>query len=370
MLTRLDRRALLARTLAAAGWGLSTALLAACNQAAPAQPTASTKPAEAKPAAVAASPAPAAKAPAAQGPLAKIIYAMVGYNPFHIGFVVGTEKPELMHKHGIEIEIIRTGSGPNSMQALLGGSVHIAGVSAEAIWPAQDREPDVKQIMAYIVGTPYALLVNPEIKKIAELKGKTLGATAIRGGADVTAMRVMLLENGIKDGDFDVVVVGSIAERTAAMKAGTVMAVCSLEPQISQLKDAGFPELDDANNYPMLRNVQTGLLAAKKSWYEPRMDDMVRFMRGFLEITKWIYDPKNRDETITFIARTHQVETKYAANAFDRHFVKSQTAPLNLRIDLKMIEQVAVNQRRIGAPNIPTEFEKYIDNRMVERALA
>ena len=39
-------------------------------------------------------------------------------------------------------------------------------------------------------------------------------------------------------------------------------------------------------------------------------------------------------------------------------------------VDLKMAEQHADNQKRVGNTNVPTDFTKLIDNTLVEKALA
>lgn len=392
MRTTIDRRVFLRRAVIAAGLGLAIPLGAACTPtaapsptAAPARPTEAAKPAEkpaekpaapaaqpavspvAQPAAPAAAASPAA-APATPAGVTKVSYGIVSYNPFHIAIIVGTEKPELMRKYGIEIDLILTGSAPAAVQAIVGGSMNMTTATAESAWVAQDKTPGLMQIAAVSVGYPYSLLVRPEIKAISDLKGKPVGSTSVWGSADTTAMRMLLLQNGLQNGDFNVLPVGSIAERAAALKAGTIMGCAQIEPQTSALADQGFPELDNADNYPDLKGLQGIIVMAKKDWYEPNMAAAVAFFKGWLEITRWIYDPKNRDETIAIMGKTMKVDTKYATNTYERHIVKSKTPPLDLRVDPALMARMADLQRKIGLENVPTEFAKYIDNSIVEKA--
>ena len=218
-------------------------------------------------------------------------------------------------------------------------------------------------------GTPYILVVNPDIKKVTDLKGKTIGASAVKGGADTTAAQILLLENGLKEGDYSIVQVGSVAERTAAMKAGTISACAQQEPQTTQLKEAGFAELDDADNYPPLKNVQSVISISKKSWYQANQDTAVSFVKAWIDTTKWLYDPKNKDELLGIMVKTMKVEQQAAENAYQRWWIKTQTAPLSPKVDQKMAEQHADNQKRVGNTNVPTDFAKFIDNSLVEKAL-
>ena len=375
-----DRRTFLRRALAAAGWGLAVPLFAACAPAAAPSPTAAPAPKPAgpapaaSPAAAPAAPAPAASpaaaAPATPASVTKVSYGIVSYNPFHIVIIVGTEKPELMRQHGVEIDLLLTGSAPAAVQAIVGGSMNMTTATMESAWAAQDKSPGLYQIADVSVGYPYSLIVNPEIKRATDLKGKPVGSTSVWGGADTTALRMLLYENGLNNGDFNVIPVGSIAERAAAMKAGTVMGVVQIEPQTSLLIDQGFVELDNADNYPELKGLQSITVLGKKDWYEPNMATAVAFFQGWLDITKWVYDPANKDEVIAIMAKTMKVDTKYAANTYERHLVKSKTAPTDLRVDLEAMARMADLQRKIGLENVPTEFAKYVDNSVVEKAQA
>ena len=376
-----DRRTFLRNAIGALGWGLAVPLFAACAPASTPSPTAAPakpaeskpaeaakpadKPAESKPADKAAAPA---AAPAAGGNVTKVSYACASINPYHIIAVLGTEKPDLMRKHGVEIDVVIANNSPNSVNALVSGSVNLAAVTPESAWPAQAQQPDVMQIIGAANGTPYVFVVNPDIKKVTELKGKTIGASAVKGGADTTASQILLLENGLKEGDYSIVQVGSVAERTAAMKAGTIAGCAQLEPQATQLRDAGFIELDDADNYPPLKNVQSLVVIAKKSWYDNN-PAALGFGRAWIDVTKWLYDPNNKNELLEIMVRTMKVDQKAAENAYNRWWVKTQTAPVAPRVDAKMAAQHAENQKKVGNTNVPTDFAKLIDNSLIEKAI-
>jgi ABC-type nitrate/sulfonate/bicarbonate transport system substrate-binding protein len=382
MSARLDRRTFLRRAVGAAGWGLALPLFAACQQAAaPAKPTEAPKPAAeptkpaaapaAQPAASPAAPAAAATAvaPAAPTKVTKVSYAFASVNPYHYVAVIAAEKPDLPRKFGIEFDLVTTTNSPNAVNALVGGSVDVAVSTPDSVWPAQDKAPDVKQLMATADGTPYALIVQPEIKKAADLKSKTLGASAVRGGADTTAIKVMLFENGLKEGDYTIVQAGAVSDRTQAMKAKSIQGLAQLEPQATLLRDEGFPEIDNADYYPALKNVHSIVLSAKKSWYEGNAEVAVNFVRAWMDITKWIYDPKNKDEIIAISKKTMSVGDKPAENGYNLHVVKSKTVSQDLRINEKYMQQFIDNLKKAGGENLPTDPMKYVDGSLVEKAL-
>src|SRR5262249_50272876 len=115
----------------------------------------------------------------------------------------------------------------------------------------------------------------------------------------------------------------------------------------------------DALNYPSLKGVQTLVILSKKSWYEANLDVAVGWAKAWAEITKWIYDPKNKDEVIQILVRTGKVEQQPAANAYDYWVGKGKLYPTDLKVDLKMAQQMAENQKKIGMENVPTEVTRY-----------
>ncbi|HEY3059131.1 MAG TPA: ABC transporter substrate-binding protein [Chloroflexota bacterium] len=312
--------------------------------------------------------APVTTAPAAAKAVSKLTYALASVNGLHFVATVASEKPDLPHKFGIELELVTTTNSPNAVNALIGGSVDIAGATPDSAWPAQEKAPDMKQIGALADGTPYVLLAQPEIKKAAELKGKTLGASAIRGGADTTAIRIMLVENGLAESDYTIVQAGAISDRTAAMKARSIQAVAQIEPQATLLRDEGFPEIDNANNYPALKGVHSIVLLAKKSWYDANGETAGNVIKAFDSVTKWIYDPANKAELLAITKKTMGATDKSAEAVYNLHVV-SKSVSADLRIREMYMQQFLENQKKSGAENLPTDPMKYVDNSLVERAL-
>jgi NitT/TauT family transport system substrate-binding protein len=350
MSPRQDRRSFLRQAIGAAGAGLVVPLLAACTPTAP-QPAA----------------APTT-APAAGSGVTKVSYAYASPNGLHFVATLGGEKPDLPHMFGIEFDLLTTTNAPNAVNALVGGSVNVAAVTPDSAWPAQDKAPDAKQLFAVADGTPYVLLAQPDIKKASELKGKTLGVSALVGGADTTAMKIILLENGVTPSDYTLVQAGAISDRTAGMKAKTIDALAQLEPQATILRDAGFPEIDNANNYPALKGVHTIVLMSRTNWYQNNPDLAANFLRAWDAVTRWIYDPANKDEVIAIAKKTMGGSDAGAQAVYNLHVV-SKAVSQNLRINEKYMQQFVENQRRAGAANLPTDAMKYVDNSLVARVL-
>jgi NitT/TauT family transport system substrate-binding protein len=345
-----DRRTFLRQAIGVASAGFVVPLLAACSQPA------------GSPA------APATGAPAAVKSVTKVSYAFASVNGFHIVADIGNEKQDLAHKFGIEFDLLTTTNSPNAVNALVGGSVDVAAATPDSAWPAQDKAPDVKQLFAISDGTPYVLLAQPEIKKASDLKGKTLGVSAIVGGADTTALKVMLTENGLAEADYTMVQAGAISDRTAAMKAKSIDALAQLEPQATLLRDAGFPEIDNGNNYPALKGIHSVVLLSKKNWYEGNAETAANFIRAWDAITKWIYDPANKAEILAISKKTMGGTDQGVEAVYNLH-VTGKSVTQNVRINEKYMQQFVDNQKKAGAQNLPADAMKYVDSSLVDKVL-
>jgi ABC-type nitrate/sulfonate/bicarbonate transport system substrate-binding protein len=307
-------------------------------------------------------------APSAGASVTKVSYAYASPNGFHLVATVGGEKPDLARKFGIEFDLLTTTNSPNAVNALMGGSVNVAAATPDSAWPAQDKAPDAKQLIAVAEGTPYVLIAQPEIKKTADLKGKTLGVSALSGGADTTAIRIMLAEAGLTANDYTLVQAGAISDRTAAMKAKSIDAVANLEPQASLLRDSGFVEIDNGNNYPTLKGVCSIILLSKTGWYQANPEVAANFLRSWDAITRWIYDPANKAEVLAIAKKTMGGTEVGAEGLYNLHIV-SKSITQNLRINEKLIQQFVDNLRKVGAENLPTDAMKYVDSSLVAKTL-
>jgi NitT/TauT family transport system substrate-binding protein len=356
MSMRHDRRTFLKRAIGTAGAGLVVPLFAAC---APPPPS---------PATAGQSSAAPTTAPAAVAGITRVSYAYASPNGLHFVATVGNEKPDLMHKFGLEFDLLTTTNSPNAVNALVGGSVNVAAATPDSAWPAQEKAPDVKQLFSVAEGTPYVLIAQPEFKKASELKGRTLGVSALSGGADTTALRIMLHENGLAPSDYTFVQAGAIADRTAAMKAKAVDALAQLEPQATLLRDGGFVEIDNGNNYPALKGVHSIVLLSKQNWYQANPDLAANFVRAWDAVTKWIYDPANKDEILAISKKAMGGTDKGAEGVYNLH-VMARSVSQNLRINEKFMQQFLDNQKKAGAENLPADAMKYVDSSLVSKVL-
>lgn len=309
----------------------------------------------------------AATAAGATAKIDTITYGLVSWNPLHWVVMVGTAKGHF-ERHGVKLDIPLTGSSGAAVQAMIGGSLNMTTTSPGAAFLAQDKAPEMKQIISIYDRTPYSLVVNPDIKKIDDLRGKVLGGTGVKTGADTEAMRVLLNRHGFEDPrDYTVAPVGSVRERTQAILAKTIWGVMQMEPYTSVLKEKGMVELARAADYPALKVCQIVSVVSMRSWYTANQDVVIRFMKGWAEATDWLYDPRNKAEAIKVLADRMKVEEKDAATTYRVFVEELKGFPAQGRFNLEAMRQAVDNMKIIGG-SPPADVARYVDASLLEKA--
>lgn len=252
----------------------------------------------------------------AQG--AKMNVGQAGVNP-GAGLFVIAEKENLYKKHGLDVSIVKTNTTA-AVQAMLGGSMQMAtGAGAAAFVTATlEGAPPFVLVGSWVNVFPYKIMAQKDIKKIADLKGKTGHVGAPFGTIPDTALRFAL--NRLKiDPEKDVKLIqhssADPASILAAMEKGDVQFGIFAPP---------FDLIAEKRGYEMLLALpalgipwqQNGELLPR-SYLKTNRDNVVRFMRATAEAMRFFFEQK--EKTISYMApylgRSRE-ETEYAYNMY------------------------------------------------------
>ena len=262
----------------------------------------------------------------AQG--AKMNVGQAGVNP-GAGLFVIAERENLYKKHGLDVSIVKTNTTA-AVQAMLGGSMQMAtGAGAAAFVTATlEGAPPFVLVGSWVNVFPYKIMAQKDIKKIADLKGKTGHVGAPFGTIPDTALRFAL--NRLKiDPEKEVKLVqhssADPASILAAMEKGDVQFGIFAPP---------FDLIAEKRGYEMLLALpalgipwqQNGELLPR-SYLKTNRDNVVRFMRATTEAMRFFFEQK--EKTINYMApylgRSHE-ETEYAYNMY-RNWVDVSPRP-------------------------------------------
>jgi len=183
----------------------------------------------------------------------------IEFTPFHAGRQKG-----LFKKYGLDAEVISVSGASLVVQILAGGSIDFA-IAGQAAVRAAAQGADMVMIASYINHFPWAIIVKPEIRKVADIKGKKIGISRF-GSASEVAVRVTMEHLGVNP-DKDI----------AMIQAGG-----QTEPPLSGLGDklgfnTYFKMADLGISYP-----HEGIVVSRK-YAAAHGETIMNFLKAFLE---------------------------------------------------------------------------------------
>ena len=156
----------------------------------------------------------------------------------YLPITLGRDKG-IFQAEGIDLQMILVAS-TIQVAALTTGDIDFSGAQSQVMAGAARGLP-VKVVGFLTVKPSFWLMAKPEIKSMAELKGKIIGITAIGSSTDTLA-RFLVSKNGlVPDRDVAFLGTGTTANILTAMKAGTVDAGVLSPPFNAFGKAVGLP---------------------------------------------------------------------------------------------------------------------------------
>jgi NitT/TauT family transport system substrate-binding protein len=185
----------------------------------------------------------------------------------------------LFKKYGLaDIDVARV-APPADIQGLVTGEFHFS-VDGSAGVAAAARGADLTYIGSPLPYYAQALYADPSIERVADLVGKSVGATT-QGGSSDNALRTLLAREGVDAARLNIVYLRDDAGILAAVQSRVVQAAMMTSPNTLRAGQAGYTELQ--NLVPLrLRTINQGLLV-KKSWAQQNEQTVLGFLQAFME---------------------------------------------------------------------------------------
>ena len=216
---------------------------------------------------------------------------------------------------GIDLVLNFAHSGPAVIQQLTAGSLDVA-LSVGITSPMHAIDKGAPLALIRIVGNsaPYVLIGKPELKSIADLKGKTISVGQVNDIATVYFKR-MMAAHGLKKGDYEMIPAGVAAARYAALKAGVADAAIVLPPLNFQAAIAGFPTLGVAADY--VKDLPFTGMAINRRWAAANMPVAKRILAATDKSVAWFADVANRAEAIDLLVKHARSSREDAEASYD-----------------------------------------------------
>src|SRR5207302_2657989 len=181
---------------------------------------------------------------------------------------------------GLEVDLQSMNGGAQTSAALLARAIQIGQFGGAEALSANAGGADLVVVANLAPVYPYKLYAAKGITTIQGLKGKKVGVSNAGGSSDI-ATRAALKSAGLDpDKDVNIIAVGSHANRTAALLAGTIDAGVDDPPEDLELVKAGLTPLIDlaSQKLPAANTgviMQRSYLNANKDTVQAYVDSLV-----------------------------------------------------------------------------------------------
>jgi ABC-type nitrate/sulfonate/bicarbonate transport system substrate-binding protein len=275
-------------------------------------------------------------------------------------------------KYGLQIQLPRGAAGGSEevRRWLASGELDLADYGVDnAIAMVENAGVDVILVAATDY-TPTELVAQPEIKSVADLRGKTVLVDA-PNTQNALALKKILSTAGLNPGtDYQMKEAGGTTARVAAMvKQKEYAATMASGQTAAQARQHGLVSLATTANIvgPVLRY---GVFT-RRQWAKENSDLLVRYIAAHIEAQRWIMNPANKDKVIDLVAQQRKLSRDLAAGLYEM-----DTGPNGLAkdaaIDVARFSNVLKFRAEVegswgGKPPAP---DRYYDVSYYEKALA
>ncbi|MDR5709218.1 MAG: ABC transporter substrate-binding protein [Armatimonadota bacterium] len=272
---------------------------------------------------------------------------------FNLPIWVALEKG-FFARQGVDVELTYTPGSVFQMTRLIAGEFDIAHTAIDNVIAYDEGQGEVRvegqpDLIAFMGGDNgfLRLVVVPSVRSYADLRGKELSVDALTTGY-AFVLRRMLELRGLREGEYQLVSVGGVLQRWEALRQGKHAGTLLITPFDLIARRAGFRVLDHAVD--VLERYQGLVGATRRSWARDHAEELVAYIRGYLAGLAWLYDPVNREEGSSLLARRAGMDPDLAREAFDVLVDPIGGFSPGAAVDLKGVRTVLELRSRYGQP--------------------
>jgi NitT/TauT family transport system substrate-binding protein len=236
-----------------------------------------------------------------------------------LGIIDVMRKGGLFKKNGLDIDLVYIQGSPILTAAMVSGQVPLSFIGGGAIVASAVGGADTVYLACGINTLYWRMFSTPDVKTVADLKGKKIGLTAM-GSQEDAVTRYLLKEHGlVPDRDVAIFAVGSAPNRLAALSKGIIHASTFIPPQDIAAEKVGLHELIDMSKLGLYN--PGSCFASTKTYVKSHRDTVMRVMKTFVEGLRFYRENRefvlmvtadfaqNRDPDV--LRPTYEIVTKF-----------------------------------------------------------
>jgi ABC-type nitrate/sulfonate/bicarbonate transport system substrate-binding protein len=210
------------------------------------------------------------------------------------------------------------------------------------------------------------LIVQPDIKTYADLKGKILGVSQLQSASTLN-LRQLMSKHGLKDKDYTILQVGGSGKRYAAIQSKQIAGSLITEPVNFEAMDAGFRKLGGVYDVSVVPSV---VLAVTRTWAGANEKTLVGFLRAVYKAQDWLNNTKNKKEAVDLMVDLSKAHRPSVERTYDK-YVSELKVYNRGAITADVIKKTLEDMAEIGAISKPIpDPNKLLDLKYRQKALA
>jgi len=271
-------------------------------------------------------------------------------------------------KHGVSVDLQFTQNSTELRDGLASGAFDIAHAAADnAISMVEVGKRDVVIVMGGD-SSMNELYVQPDVRTLAGMKGRTLLVDAPNTAYALQAMKI-LKNAGVVPSDYQVKVAGGTFQRGKAMMESRDNAASTLNPPYSFEAEAnGLKSMGRAVD--LIGPYQASSAFAMRAWVRDHGPLVERYVAGYVEALRWASDPANRDATVAMLADRLKLSPDLAAKTYAALVEPRFGLAPDAKLDVDGLRNVLAIRAEFGGGGAPPPPGKYLDLGPYERGVA
>ena len=281
----------------------------------------------------------------------------------------------LFARNGVAVRQSFTPNSVFQIRSMVEGKFDIATTAFDNVVAYQEGQgeaelPTAPDLFAFMGGYSggLRLVTQPELRKYADLRGKTVGVDAATTGFAFILYK-MLAMNGVPQGDYVVERHGGTPARVDALMQGKIAATMVSSPSELLPESKGYYRLGDT--IKVFGAYQTSVGAARRTWAAKNGEQLVAFIRSYAAAIDWLQQPANKDEAVAiYLKHLPKVPKPVAEKSYDVMLAggegfqkKAKLDPEGARMVLKLRSEFAKPPKNLTDP------AKYIDESYYGKAM-
>jgi ABC-type nitrate/sulfonate/bicarbonate transport system substrate-binding protein len=227
------------------------------------------------------------------------------------------ERQGFFKAEGLHVNINYAGAPPAITQAVATNAADFGHNGCDSWIVAVVHGLPVKMIGTMFAVNSFSLLVSPDVKTWADLKGKTV---MLGTKQDITAIVLAQLAapHGLKLDDFSIAIGGNSTARYAALMSGNAQGAILAQPFDMLAQSKGMRLL--ASAIDTMKEWPLSAIAVNPTWAASHRTTVVKFMRALRRAMQYGYTHK-ADVVDDLVAEVH-VDAPTAQRAFDDNWTR------------------------------------------------